>query len=436
MVRIYAERISPRLRYLLEVLFGHWYGTAYELVPHPPGSSSTAEGARIYYVDQVPGGAPAGLHIRPSGWLNEGVLPPEPSGVATVEGLPAFPLTPGGSGAAPGLPFDLFALLFHQLSRMEEYLPGPRDTHGRFPARASLAYRHGFLERPLADLWANRLMGRLKAATPRWHVQQPPYCLQPTVDVDYPWAFHYKPLWRQAAAFLKNTFRHPALARRHWEVWRGRAEDPFFTFPYLHRQLAGHAGRFFILMGGKTAFDKGPPPGLPPFWQLIATLGDHLGIHPSYASPEEPELLAIEKKRLETLWGRPVLHSRQHYLRMRLPDTYRQLLAAGIRHDWTMGYAEAVGFRAGTARSFPWYDLEREHTTELIIHPFVCMDVSLRNYLELSPQEAARKGRELARSTQEAGGTFTFIWHNSSFSAAHGWSGWRETFEQLLSLKG
>lgn len=435
MVRIYAEHFSPRLHYLLEVLFRHWYGMPYEAVPYAPGMPLSTEGACIYYLERVPEAAPAGLHIRPSGWLKEGVRPQGPHRVAEVEGLPAFPLNSEVYGPRR-LPFDLFGLLFYQLSRVEEYLPTPRDIHGRFPARASLAYRHGFLERPLVDLWADRLMDELTAGVPRRRVARPPYRLQPTIDVDYPWAFRYKPLWRQGAAFLKNTFHHPALARLHWEVWRGRSEDPFFTFPYLHEQLAGHAGRFFILMGGKTAYDKGPPPESPPFQQLIGTLGDKLGIHPSYGVLEEPELLVIEKNRLETLLGRPVFHSRQHYLRLRLPDTYRQLLAAGLRHDWTMGYADAVGFRAGTARSFPWYDLERERGTELMVHPFACMDVSLRSYLELSPQEAARKGRELARSAQKAGGTFTFIWHNSSFSSVHGWAGWRETFEQLLALKG
>ena len=57
------------------------------------------------------------------------------------------------------VPLDIFGSAFFMLTRYEEMVITERDTHGRFPARASIAYREGLLERPIVDeylelLWA------------------------------------------------------------------------------------------------------------------------------------------------------------------------------------------------------------------------------------------------------------------------------------------
>jgi len=431
MIHIYTDQPGPRLRFVLNVLFAHWYPMPYRIIQGEPAEDTRPS---IYYLQKLPEGTFPGLHIRPGGWLQSHFLPESDVRVRLVEGLPALE-PPFKAPHADGWPFDLLGMLFYLLARVEEYRCAERDAHDRFPARASLAHRFHFLEYPLADRWTNRLIASLEERYPGWQCPAPPFRVQPTVDVDYPWAFRYKPWWKQAGAFAKNCLQHPAIARSQWDTWRKHASDPFFTFPYLAGKLRGRGARHFLLMGGDTAYDRGPSTGLAPYRRLIRKLereNQQPGLHPSYDTLRNSVRLQAEKNELETILGRPVQHSRQHYLRLALPHAYRQLLAAGIRHDWSMGYADAVGFRAGTARAFPWYDLEKEQSTELTVHPFACMDVSLRNYLGLSPAESIRKGQDLARAVQQGGGTFTFIWHNSSFSAAHGWAGWTEVFEQLL----
>ena len=37
------------------------------------------------------------------------------------------------------------------LSRYEEYVDSSRDVHDRFPAKASLAYKEGFLDQPIIN---------------------------------------------------------------------------------------------------------------------------------------------------------------------------------------------------------------------------------------------------------------------------------------------
>lgn len=45
---------------------------------------------------------------------------------------------------------DIFASSFFMLTRWEEYVNKKRDNHNRFPASESLAYKFGFLNRPIA----------------------------------------------------------------------------------------------------------------------------------------------------------------------------------------------------------------------------------------------------------------------------------------------
>lgn len=74
-----------------------------------------------------------------------------------------------------------------------------------------------------------------------------------------------------------------------------------------------------------------------------------------------------------------------------MPETYRLLVHENITNDYTMGFADDAGYRAGTALPFPWFDLILNKKTTLFVHPFVIMDTTLKNYLQLSPEEAIRE---------------------------------------------
>ena len=90
------------------------------------------------------------------------------------------------------------------------------------------------------------------------------------------------------------------------------------------------------------------------FQKLVGHLDQRrsLGIHPSYRSHQNYDLLQAEYKRFSGLLGHETHISRQHFLLLSLPDTYRKLISLGIREDYSMGYASSVGFRAGTSRPF------------------------------------------------------------------------------------
>jgi len=159
------------------------------------------------------------------------------------------------------------------------------------------------------------------------------------------------------------------------------------------------------------------------------------GIHPSYRSAGRPATLRMEAERYSKIAGHEAGCARQHWLLLRLPETYQSYEDAGISIDYTMGYADEPGFRAGIARPFPFYDLSKEKITGLTIVPFQIMDGTLRQYLHLSPEAALPVIRSLVSSTMSVGGLFVSIWHNTSLAEGNGWEGWRRVFEETLAMQ-
>ena len=129
-----------------------------------------------------------------------------------------------------------------------------------------------------------------------------------------------------------------------------------------------------------------------------------------------------------------VTSSRQHFLKLNFPSTYQGLINSGIKSDYSMGYAENIGFRAGVGVPFFWYDLEKEEATDLLIYPFQVMDVTLRNYLNLTPEDAFTQVTKIINIMKFTGGTFMTLWHNSSFAEQDGWSSdWKFLYERIIA---
>ena len=157
-----------------------------------------------------------------------------------------------------------------------------------------------------------------------------------------------------------------------------------------------------------------------------------IGIHPGYNTFNNEAILEVEKNRLKNIVKRSVNQSRQHYLRLSIPITYNALIKQNINVDYSMGYAECPGFRMGTARQTPWFNLETNESTSLQIQPFCYMDGTLNEHLKLTPENAIEEVRQLKAMIKQYGGTFSFIWHNETIGFRHHWEGWESVFEESL----
>ena len=326
--------------------------------------------------------------------------------------------------------FDIFAASFYLLSRYEEYLPFEADVHGRFSAKKSLAYRLDFLQRPMIQEWCKTLKINILATFYlAKNIQKHTFSFRPTYDIDQVFSYKNKGFLRTSGALLKDFFN-----KKRWQVLLGKAKDPFDTFAYLdalHKENKLEATYFFLLADwGK--YDKNISVQNADFQAIIKKITNEnaFGIHPSYASNRDFFILEKEKKYLENIANKTVKISRQHFLKLHFPSTYQSLLKAGISEDYSMGYADEIGFRASTALPFYWYDLENETATNLKIFPFQAMDITLKEYLNLSPDDAFLALQKLKKTTQDVDGQLITLWHNSSFG--EDWEEWKKGYEKWL----
>ena len=428
-ILLYSTVASSRLDYIVSFFLKNLLGADCHIINNLVEYQSF-EGIKINY-----SASPISdkeLWIKPHHLLFEQNIKPQKIQLNQINGLAVFFHHQKNADLA----FDPFACSFYLLSRYEEYLPFITDQHDRFSAKQSLAYKNGFIEQPIIHLWLKQLVNALQVKFPSFRPKPTKYAFKPTYDIDIPWAFRYRGLrgWGRAGLDLASA-KWP-LVKARYQVQTGLKNDPFYCFDNLkakHHEY-GIRPQIFWLIANASKEDINPNYRLPAFQNLIRATAawSDSGLHPSYQSNNQLTLLQIEKKRLENILQHPITQSRQHFLKLRLPQTYRQLLKAGIKHDYSMGFADSVGYRAGTSEPFLWYDLEKEATTNLKIHPFVAMDVTLRQYLGFNPAEAAEKLEKLQNFCKINKLTFSTLWHNSSFSYLHGWKGWEAVYWSLF----
>lgn len=348
----------------------------------------------------------------------------------TFEGsLVFFPVQDPNSA----LPFDLFAATFYLVSRYEEYLPHIRDNHSRFLASGSDAYQQGYLHKPLVNIWSLKIKEILHEWFKDLKFTTPVYSFVPTIDIDAAYAYKNKGITRAFGGIIKAFQSRDYDEVRHRIRTLMRIEhDPFDTFE-LQMQLQkkyNYKPIYFVLLADYGPNDKNIPYNNRYFQRLIRYLADYaeIGIHPSYASSLQPSLMVMESNRLSKILKREVEHSRQHFLKLTLPETYRNLINNDIIHDYTMGYAEVPGFRASICTPFTFFDLDQDSQTNLLIHPFAVMDGTLHDYMKLSPQKAIETIFELLAEVKKVGGTFMPLWHNTSLNEESDWKGWLDVF--------
>jgi hypothetical protein len=433
-VIVYAESLGPRLRYITEFIGLQMLGKPLVLTSDMEVYRKYERG-RINYSSQATNIEE--IRITPHPLLSEQGVSRQQVVCTRKNGRVYFFQTAGE------LSFDLFAASFYLLSRYEEYLPHEKDEYGRYAHQNSLAFREGFLDMPLVNVWIGELEDLIRIKFPSVLTAVKPKSLEvpsfiPTYDIDEAWAFRHKSWWRTMGASLRDLLKgNLERYRLRRAVLKEKAVDPYDSFDWiteLHRKVNA-SPRFFFLVASKNGkYDKNNLPHEIAFQQLVRRIAEHfpVGLHPSWQSGDEPGLLAKEKESLERMSGRKIIASRQHYIRFSLPGTYRSLIGAGIEEDYSMGYGSINGFRASVASPFYWYDLDKEIGTALKLFPFCFMEANAFFEEKQMPQQALLKMQEYRKLTEEAGGSMITIWHNTFLGTEPMFSGWREVYGEFL----
>lgn len=315
------------------------------------------------------------------------------------------------------VPFDLLGAAFWLISRYEEYLPYKADTQNRFHYRSSLAYQFNFLDRPLVNVWLDELSVILKLRFPELQIKKRSYSFVASVDVDNAYKYKFKGFVRTLAGVLSDHNFQKFFER--FSIILGRKKDPYDCYDFLietHKQFNVQAIYFFLL-GDYGPNDKNHSAADLRFQKLIKHLSDYspVGVHPSYGSNGDLRQLKKEVGRLTNIVHRVITKSRQHFSMLRFPNSYQDLLQAGLESDYSMGYTNHNGFRASYCYPYQWYSLDIEAVSTLTIHPFCITDNALLVQSERKHAEITAMSKPIIDTVKKHGGELVSIFHNDNF---------------------
>lgn len=431
---IYIEQSSPRLTYIFQTIFEELLGISIEYISDATDFKQI-ETPKISY-SATPVSDEIWFPI--SDFILKKDITPIEIQVNDWQGFPVFFEYDFLKKEKTALPFDPFSMSFYLLSRYEEYTSEVQDGHGRFPASESLAFKNDFLNRPLVDELAFLIKNKLLERYPNMAFPTRKFQFTPTYDIDYAWSYLHKGFKRTVGGIGRDFFKNQKLLFQRWQVLFGQ-KDPYFTFDYLDGLHKKHqlSPIYFFLVGKHGIYDKNISIEKKPFQELIQRISSQYktGLHPSYQSNAEIGILKKEQTDFQKTTQKNVQHSRQHFLKLSFPSTYQRLIKIGIQKEYSMGYAEHLGFRASIARPFKWFDLSENEATSLEVYPFQIMDVTLKNYLSLSPEAAKEAVLPIIRATQKVNGHLMTLWHNNSFCEQEGWEGWRSVYEKMVDMQ-
>jgi hypothetical protein len=221
-------------------------------------------------------------------------------------------------------------------------------------------------------------------------------------------------------------------------VLTNKIPDPYDCYEWLnnlHQQYNLHPVFFFLVADKNGRLDKNISIRNENYQALIQEIAEHSanGLHPSWQSGDVHFLLKKEKQVLETVSHKTITASRQHYIRLTLPATYRRLTDAGMTDDYSMGYGSINGFRASFSNPFFWYDLPNEQATKLRIHPFCFMDANSYHEQNFTTEQALEELMHYYNLVKSVNGTLSTIWHNNFLGTDPQFEGWREVCEQFIT---
>ncbi|NND77488.1 MAG: hypothetical protein HKN39_04845 [Flavobacteriales bacterium] len=413
-IKLYTPRSSERLLHTLDFISEHFLKESISIISDPP--SNEIEASINYSKNELQGC----YQLIPEGLLFE-------KGIREISNDPFI----------FGKHNDILALVFHGLSRYEEYQIKERDEHGRFSYSSLSNEKLELIKRPFLDQliinWINQLeeffqMELLSPRTPK------AIC---TFDIDVAYAYRGRGLLRTTGSKLKDVFSGDKdRIEERKKVLKGEVKDPFDTYDLQKKVTEDMCieTRHFFLVSNEHNFDHAIPSDSKEFEELVRSVSSFskVGIHPSYNSHKGIETLMDEVQVLEQILDNEINTSRQHYLKFDLPSTFQDLIQCGVKEEYSMGYANASLFRAGTSFPFKFYDLENEEITGLKVFPLLWMDSTYYYDKNKDATKAGKRLFEIIDEVKKVGGVFIANWHNDKLGVSIEAREWRDLFLKMI----
>jgi hypothetical protein len=429
-VILFSNSITPRLQYISDFIGKEITGEPFQIISSIEDFRRHSS-PKINYSDKRI--SDDEFFLKPHALLFEEYIRTQATECFEVNNNKAFFKTDGD------FPFDIFAAAFYLLSRYEEYILHQKDGYGRYAHENSLAFKENFLDRPLINIWISDLKQALRNRFPSLSVLRASPRFLPTYDIDIAYSYKGKGFFRNMGGFARSIlYGEWSSIKERMRVLRGKITDPYNAYDWMdgiHEKYHLDPRYFFLVAQRNGRYDKNISPRRKSQQMLIKQHADKyaIGVHPSWRSGDESALIKEEISTLEHLSGKKILASRQHYIRFNLPGTFRDLIVAGLREDFSMGYGSINGFRASVASPFYWYDLEKEKATHLLLYPFCFMDANSFYEQQFTPQQALDEMFRYYYTVKSVNGWMITIWHNHFLGGDKRFVGWKDAYETFIN---
>ena len=332
--------------------------------------------------------------------------------------------------------YDVLGLTYWMLARVEEINREDLDEYERFPAVSSHAFKHGYLNRPIVDEWLYILAQVIQRQWPDIELKRMDFSIKLSHDVDQPSLYAFKQwqaiLWMMAGHVIKRgdlkaflTAPYVKIATRNKLL----SSDPYNTFDWIMTvaEKSNLQSAFYFICGRTDAsFDAAYEPEDPVIKRLMNDIhnrGHEIGLHPSYNTFRCPNTLKKEAEKLRHICAKEGIYQsqwggRMHYLRWQQPTTQEAWAEAGMDYESSLGYADQIGFRCGTAHEFTAFDALKDRQYQLKIRPLIVMDNTIfsEKYMHVtSGDEAFSILKDLKWKVERVKGQLTLLFHNDTF---------------------
>jgi len=420
----------------LEVILAERFGQAWQLVPTAEGlrlQLVAAEGAILF--DTLCEGFTQAHSDQPftrwdaerEGWSSVLGGPLPAPGVSDLPS-PLIELR----GTAQVIHYDILGLTYWMLARVEEIGRTDLDNHGRFPATASHAFKHGYLDRPVVDEWLYLLGQVIQRQWPNLILKKHKARTVISCDVDNPFALDgtiLRALKRAMGDLYYRRSPKTCLQTLHAGLHARRNDyrfDPYRNainfIMNVNEDLGNHVSFFLIPENTDVKLDHCvnlDEPRMRDLMKEIASRGHNIGIHPGYMSYRDSSQMSRSVETLNRVLKEEsiptAISGRQHYLRWDPKITPKLYQDHGIKFDHSVGYADCIGFRSGTSFDYSFFNAYSQQALKLRIQPLIVMEFTLigEKYNGLSVKKNAGNQIKIIKDKCcKVNGVFSLLWHN------------------------